>query len=83
MVFSKFTGLMVDKTWRRHCLYIKHQLHSLKLKEVVLIVTEAQVTRLLNYEGLRCFQRIIIWREKNLDPGSDVILNWNRIFLFS
>jgi hypothetical protein len=82
-VFSKFTGLMVDKTWTRHCLYIKHQLHCLKLKEVVLIATEAQVTRLLNYEGLRCFQRIIIWREKILDPGSDVILNWNRILLFS
>ncbi|KAJ6924996.1 hypothetical protein NC652_018066 [Populus alba x Populus x berolinensis] len=23
------------------------------------------------------------WRERILDPGSDVILNWNRIFLFS
>jgi cyclic nucleotide gated channel len=23
------------------------------------------------------------WRERILDPGSDVILKWNRIFLFS
>jgi hypothetical protein len=32
----------------------------LKTKEVVLIVTETQVTRFLDLEGLRYFQRIIM-----------------------